>query len=236
MPKIINKIKLSGRTLSLYIYPPKGQIKSAVLFCHGFPGKNRLPKLAPILSKTGHVLIELNYSGDKASTGTFSFIGCSKDIIACAKFVRRKYPKLPIIGLGYSAGGMYLVNSLGKTSQFFDKLVLLCPAVNPDFFLNSHLMDEIWPDAGKILRLRNKAFYHKELKRCVRSYNPMRKTSSITTPLTLVFAEREQILSNQDMRKFFQLIKGKKQLLHIPNASHELRGNEKEIVKAIIGR
>src|SRR3989344_4116171 len=66
-------------------------MKRVVLFCHGFPGSNRLQNLGRELEKRGIALAELHYRGDPKSQGLFSFEGMIDDIVAVANTLKQRF-------------------------------------------------------------------------------------------------------------------------------------------------
>lgn len=205
-----------------------------LLFCHGFPGTNRLTKLTQALENEPISVVEINYRGDKKSGGKFSFSGSIDDIKSVATHLKDEYGCRKVDALGYSMGGFYVVNILKDEPNMFDKAILLNPVVDTQaFFSNKPLMDELWMYANNILSLKKPEFYEKEIKLVNEEFNPMNFAYELKTPIDIVQSTADEVLSPETAKKFYSLLNCKKNYFEVPNAKHDLMGDEKQLIHAI---
>lgn len=197
---------------------------NCVLFCHGFPGGNRLPGLRP----DGVAVAELDYRGDPEREGTFSFLGCIDDAMEAAEHLRKRYRTL--IALGYSAGGLYVLNAARRHSGLFDRIVLLNPVVDARVFLDRTLMDALWESARKTLRLKDLESYDGEIELLIERHNPMQFADEMDN-LTIVQSTDDEILDPSTARSFARLSGG--EYVRMDGKGHELDGAEPELINAL---
>ena len=228
--------------LSLYIdgskiifehYDDINNAKKIVLFCHGFPGSSRLVRLCDNLKNSAISLVEINYRGDKKSEGKFSFLGSIKDIRTVANHLKEKY-KLPIHALGYSMGGFYLTNIINKEPHIFEKVILLNPVVDTlALFSNKILMEELWRNAENILLLKTTEDYNEEIRLVTSKFNPIEFAEKLKSNITIIQSTKDEVLEPKLAKRFYTLLNGKKSYLEILNKTHDLLGDEEELIDAI---
>ena len=224
-------VDVGGENVTNFIYPAVGKPKATVLFCHGFPGTNRLPKLKNALTEVGIEIIEINYRGDKASAGKFSFIGSIEDVTKTAEQLRKTRGKL--IGLGLSMGGFYIANAIRNKPGLFDKALLAIPILDSAELFANPVMGGLWNVARETISLESKEFYEKEMKLVVGKYDPIKFAKELRTPIHLIAAEKDDYNSVGTAMRFFSELEGEKQLTAIKDAGHDLDGTEKELIDAI---
>ena len=228
--------------LSLYIDGSKiifehyGNINNAkkiVLFCHGFPGSSRLVRLCDNLKNSAISLVEINYRGDKKSEGKFSFLGSIKDIRTVANHLKEKY-KVPLHALGYSMGGFYVTNIINKDPHIFEKIILLNPVVDIlALFSNKSLMEKLWRNAENILSLKTTEDYQEEMKLMIINLNPIEFAKKLKSNITIIQSTKDEVLEPKLARRFYNLLNGKKNYLEVLNKTHELLGDEKELIDSV---
>jgi esterase/lipase len=228
--------------LSLYVDGSKiiceyyGDIKNAkkiVLFCHGFPGSSRLVRLCDNLKNSAISLVEINYRGDKKSEGKFSFLGSIKDIRTVANHLKEKY-KVPLHALGYSMGGFYVTNIINKDPHIFEKIILLNPVVDIlALFSNKSLMEKLWRNAENILSLKTTEDYQEEMKLMIINLNPIEFAKKLKSNITIIQSTKDEVLEPKLARRFYNLLNGKKNYLEVLNKTHELLGDEKELIDSV---
>ena len=228
--------------LSLYIDGSKiifehyGNINNAkkiVLFCHGFPGSSRLVRLCDNLKNSPISLVEINYRGDKKSEGEFSFLGSIKDIRTVANHLKEKY-KVPLHALGYSMGGFYVTNIINKDPHIFEKIILLNPVVDIlALFSNKSLMEKLWRNAENILSLKTTEDYQEEMKLMIINLNPIEFAKKLKSNITIIQSTKDEVLEPKLARRFYNLLNGKKNYLEVLNKTHELLGDEKELIDSV---
>jgi len=228
--------------LSLYVDGSKiiceyyGDIKNAkkiVLFCHGFPGSSRLVRLCDNLKTKPISIVEINYRGDKKSEGEFSFLGSIKDIRTVANHLKEKY-KVPLHALGYSMGGFYVTNIINKDPHIFEKIILLNPVVDIlALFSNKSLMEKLWRNAENILSLKTTEDYQEEMKLMIINLNPIEFAKKLKSNITIIQSKKDEVLEPKLARRFYNLLNGKKNYLEVLNKTHELLGDEKELIDSV---
>ena len=228
--------------LSLYVDGSKiiceyyGDIKNAkkiVLFCHGFPGSSRLVRLCDNLKTKPISIVEINYRGDKKSEGKFSFLGSIKDIRTVANHLKEKY-KVPLHALGYSMGGFYVTNIINKDPHIFEKIILLNPVVDIlALFSNKSLMEKLWRNAENILSLKTTEDYQEEMKLMIINLNPIEFAKKLKSNITIIQSTKDEVLEPKLARRFYNLLNGKKNYLEVLNKTHELLGDEKELIDSV---
>ena len=229
--------------LSLYVDGSRikseqyGNIENAekiILFCHGFPGSNRITRLKDSLKNEPISIVEINYRGDKKSEGKFSFIGSIKDIVTVANYLKEHY-RVPLHALGYSMGGFYVTNIINQEPQMFEKVILLNPVVDTRvLFSNKLVMDELWMDANNILSLKTPEDYEEEIDTVNSTYNPIGFVKRLITPMTIVQSTADEVLSPKIAKKFYASLICEKSYHEIPNAKHDLKGDEEQLIHSII--
>ena len=204
--------------------------KIILLFCHGFPGSNRLERLYDNLKIKSISVVEINYRGDKKSQGKFSFLGSLTDIKTVANYFKEKY-KVPLHALGYSMGGLYVSNIVNKVPHLFEKVILLNPVVDSKaLFSNTLLMDELWIHAENILSLKTHESYREEISKINSCFNPMGFVEKLKTNIIIIQSTKDEVLDPKLAKKFYCLLKGKKRYIEIRNKKHDLMGDEKVLV------
>jgi esterase/lipase len=204
-----------------------------VLFCHGFPGSSRLVRLCDNLKNNPISLVEINYRGDKKSEGEFSFLGSIKDIRTVANHLKEKY-KVPLHALGYSMGGFYVTNIINKDPHIFEKIILLNPVVDIlALFSNKSLMEKLWRNAENILSLKTTEDYQEEMKLMIINLNPIEFAKKLKSNITIIQSTKDEVLEPKLARRFYNLLNGKKNYLEVLNKTHELLGDEKELIDSV---
>jgi len=238
MMETIKKTELSlyidGSKIIFEYYGDINNAKKIVLFCHGFPGSSRLVLLGNNLKNSAISLVEINYRGDKKSEGKFSFLGSIKDIRTVASYLKEKY-KVPLHALGYSMGGFYVTNLINKEPDIFDQITLLNPVVDTiSLFSNKQLMDQLWEHAKNILSLKPTEDYEEEINEVIGKLNPLGFAEKLSNKITIIQSIKDEVLAPELAKKFYTLLSCKKSYREVVNATHDLMGDEKELVDAIL--
>ena len=236
--KTIKKTELSlnidGSKIVCEHYGDINNAKKIVLFCHGFPGSSRLVLLGNNLKNSSISLVEINYRGDKKSEGKFSFLGSIKDIRAVASHLKEKY-KVPLHALGYSMGGFYVTNIINKEPDIFDQITLLNPVVDTmSLFSNKQLMDQLWEYANNILSLKPTEEYKEEISMVIGKLNPLGFAEKLKSKITIIQSTKDEVLAPELAKKFYTLLVCEKSYQEVVNKMHDLMGDEKELIDAIL--
>ncbi len=195
-----------------------------LLFAHGFPGTNRLPQLIPYLRKKEIAWAEINYQGDRGTKGFFSFIGSIEDIIKATYFAREKFNPRKVYILGYSYGGFCTLNIIKNHPSLYDRVILLNPVLNAQFFRDHPIMPVLWDEAKKILSLQDEKIYRKEIEDMIQNYNPLSFKEKLSDPYFLLQSTKDTLCPISLAERFVRDTRGI--LLPIPNAGHDLEGRE----------
>ena len=238
MMETIKKTELSlyidGSKIIFEHYGDINNAKKIVLFCHGFPGSSRLILLGNNLKDSAISLVEIHYRGDKKSEGKFSFLGSIKDIRTVASHLKEKY-KVPLHALGYSMGGFYVSNIINKEPFVFDQIILLNPVVDTiSLFSNKQLMDQLWEHAKNILSLKPTEDYEEEISEVIGKLNPLGFVEKLTNKITIIQSTKDEVLASELVKKFYTLLSCEKSYREVVNATHDLMGDEKELIDAIL--
>ena len=238
MMETIKKTELSlyidGSKIIFEYYGNINNAKKIMLFCHGFPGSSRLVLLGNNLKNSAISLVEINYRGDKKSEGKFSFLGSIKDIRTVASHLKEKY-KVPLHALGYSMGGFYVTNLINKEPCVFDQIILLNPVVDTmSLFSNKQLMDQLWEHAKNILSLKPTEDYKEEISMVIGKLNPLGFAEKLKSKITIIQSTKDEVLAPKLAKKFYDVLRCKKNYQEVVNSTHELLGDEKELIDAIL--
>ncbi len=210
-------------------------LKHIVLYCHGFPGGNRMVGLVKPLQEHGITMIEARYRGDEGCGGKFSFLGSIEDITVITTQLRKEYPGIPITVLGFSAGGYYTCNIIRKQPNMFDGVVLLNPLLDLSF-METATMHRLWQEAKESLSLHDEKFYADELTTMRRDYHPVDFVSELKPKINMVVSEKDTALPPQTAKQFYDQLPNPGTFRWIPNAPHGVNGDEPEIVKVVLAQ
>lgn len=225
---------IDGSKIIFEYYGDITNAKKIVLFCHGFPGSSRLVLLGNNLKNSSISLVEINYRGDKKSEGKFSFLGSIKDIRAVASHLKEEY-KVPLHVLGYSMGGFYVTNIINKGPSVFDQIILLNPVVDTiSLFSNKQLMDQLWEHAKNILSLKPTEDYEEEISEVISKLNPLGFAEKLKGKITIIQSTKDEVLAAKLAKKFYTLLSCEKSYREVVNATHDLMGDEKELIDGIL--
>ena len=227
-------LDIDGSKIIFEYYGDINNAKKIVLFCHGFPGSSRLILLGNNLKDSTISLVEIHYRGDKKSEGKFSFLGSIKDIRTVATHLKEKY-KVPLHALGYSMGGFYITNIINKEPFIFDQIILLNPVVDTmTLFSNKQLMDQLWEHAKNILSLKTTKDYKEEISKVISKLNPLVFAKKLKSKIIIIQSTKDEVLPPELTKKFYALLRCEKSYREVVNKMHDLMGNEKELIDAIL--
>ena len=195
-----------------------------IIFAHGFPGTNRLLRLIPYLGERRTAWIEVNYRGDKGTRENFSLLGSIEDIIDTTHFVKERFKPSFIYILGYSYGGFCTLNVIKRYPLLYDKVILLNPVLDGEFFKNHPIMPILWNEAKKILSLREEEFYKREIEEIIKNYNPLRFKNQISTKLFLIQSTEDALCPISLAKEFANYTNTT--LIPLPQKPHDLEGDE----------
>ncbi len=226
-------IEINNDKIAYFEHKTDKVLKRIVLFCHGFPGNNRLAETAKALNDHGITLIEANYRGDEGCEGKFSFFGSMEDIRALTEHTKEQYSGVPITILGFSAGGFYTSCLIRKQPDLFDKVVLLNPLLDVAF-TRSPMMDVLWEEARESLQLYDSDFYKHEIEKMHKEYNPIEFVAELTPEIHIVQSSDDEVLPPATAESFYDKLQNPGELVWISNAKHSISGNEPELINVLI--
>jgi pimeloyl-ACP methyl ester carboxylesterase len=222
-------VNSNNTTLPLLLHNPHHAQNKIVVFCHGFPGSNRLHNLHKPLDEHGYAIAEVIYSGDKESQGKFSFIGVIQNIIDSVKILKQKFPKAKYTALGFSYGGFAIANIVHKEPRLFDKVCLLNPLIDTLFLTKNSQMQELLTEANDAIKLQDINFHKNEFAIIQKDYHP----PNLTLPkFTLIQSTHDEILSPKVSHDFCKEKNG--HYVEIENGTHVVNGDEKVLIEAIV--
>lgn len=211
--------------------------KKMVLFCHGFPGIARLEKLRELLISRGIGWAETRYRGDPNYKGYFNFLAPLVDIVVAAQRVRERFPEACVSVIGYSYGGFCVLNILKFSPNSFDEVILLNPLLDTSF-LKTEEMRRLIEDARYVIRIRGYDDHARDIEEISRFNNPKNFVSELelAIPVSLVLSQKDEVLPLSEAMDFYARLKVRnRRLTWIPEAGHELRGDEPELLEAVCG-
>jgi esterase/lipase len=160
-------------------------------------------------------------------------LGSIKDIEIVANFLKEKY-KVPLHALGYSMGGLYVSNIINKYPNFFEKVILLNPVVDSMApFSDKPLMDELWKNAKNILSISSRETYEEEISKIISELNPTGFVEKLKSNIIIIQSTSDEVLDPKLAKKFYTLLNTEKSYVEIPNKTHDLMGDEKELIDAL---
>ena len=142
---------------------------------------------------------------------------------------------MPLHALGYSMGGFYVTNITNKEPDIFDQIILLNPVVDTmSLFSSKLLMDQLWEHAKKILKLKPTEDYKEEISEVISKLNPLGFAENLKGKITIIQSTKDEVLAPKLAKKFYSVLSCKKNYQEVVNATHELLGDEKELIDAIL--
>ena len=131
-------------------------------------------------------------------------------------------------------GGFYLTNIINKEPHIFEKVILLNPVVDTlALFSNKILMEELWRNAENILLLKTTEDYNEEIRLVTSKFNPIEFAEKLKSNITIIQSTKDEVLEPKLAKRFYTLLNGKKSYLEILNKTHDLLGDEEELIDAI---
>jgi len=226
--KTYKKVKISyityKRKVHIDCYNFEFCKEKTILFAHGFPGTNRLPGIITHLRKKGFSWVEINYKGDKKTKGKFSFLGSIEDIKDATNWIQSQFNPYKLYILGYSYGGFCTLNLIRENPNLYDKVLLLNPVIDAEFFKIHPIMPSLWDIAEKILKLYPKDFYREEIEKIINNYNPIKFTHELKDNLYII-QSTEDMLCPKELAKEFAKITNST-FIPLLDKGHDLKGEE----------
>ena len=131
-------------------------------------------------------------------------------------------------------GGLYVSNIIYKDPNVFDKVILLNPVVDSKaLFSDKPLMDDLWKHAKNILSLKTRETYEEEESRIISDLNPIRFVEKIKSNVIVIQSASDEVLDPKLAKKFYTLLNVEKSYVEIPNKTHDLIGDEKELLDSL---
>ena len=100
-------------------------------------------------------------------------------------------------------------------------------------FSNKILMEELWRNAENILLLKTTEDYNEEIRLVTSKFNPIEFAEKLKSNITIIQSTKDEVIEPEHAKRFYTLLNGKKSYLEILNKTHDLLGDEKELIDAI---
>lgn len=131
-------------------------------------------------------------------------------------------------------GGFYVTNIVNNEPHIFEKVILLNPVIDSmALFSNKPLMDELWEQAKNILSLKTPEAYEDEIKMVTSKLNPMGFVEKFKSNVTIIQSTSDEVLEPEPAKRFYALLNCEKSYHEVPNAKHDLLGDEKELINTV---
>ena len=131
-------------------------------------------------------------------------------------------------------GGLYVSNIINKDPNIFDKVILLNPVVDSKaLFSDKPLMDELWKHAKIILSLKTPETYEEEISKIISELNPIGFVEKLKSNIIVIQSASDEVLDPKLAKKFYNLLNVEKSYVEIPNKTHDLMGDEKELLDSL---
>ena len=85
-----------------------------------------------------------------------------------------------------------------------------------------------------MLSLKTHKAYEEEISRIISDFNPMGFVETLKNNIIIVQSTNDEILDPKLAKKFYFLIKGEKRYIEILNKTHDLMGDEKELITVLL--
>lgn len=230
IPKPVNKIlpqhtfetiKL-GKDLEIDCWSIKAESsKGVVILFHGYGGeKSTLIDKADIFLSQGYSTFLLDFMGSGSSKGTNTTIGFfeANQVKLAYDFIKSS-GETSIFLYGTSMGSVAILKALNDFKMAPNGIIIECPfgsmyeTVSARFDM---MKVPAFPMAGLLVfwgGLQNGFWAF--------SHNPTEYAKSNNSPTLLMYGEKDEKVSRQEIDEIFQNLKGKKELKLFPDAGHE---------------
>jgi len=101
-------------------------------------------------------------------------------------------------------------------------------------FSNKQLMDQLWEHAKNILSLKPTEDYKEEISEVISKLNPLGFAENLKSKITIIQSTKDEVLAPELAKKFYNVLPFKKNYREVVNATHDLMGDEKELIDAIL--
>jgi len=94
-------------------------------------------------------------------------------------------------------------------------------------------MNELWKHAKNILSLKTRETYEEEESSIISDLNPIRFVEKIKSNVIVIQSTSDEVLDPKLAKKFYNLLNVEKSYVEIPNKTHDLMGDEKELLDSL---
>ena len=101
-------------------------------------------------------------------------------------------------------------------------------------FSSKLLMDQLWEHAKKILKLKPTEDYKEEISEVISKLNPLGFAENLKGKITIIQSTKDEVLVPEIAKKFYCLLRCEKSYQEVVNKMHDLMGDEKELIDAIL--
>ena len=71
------------------------------------------------------------------------------------------------------------------------------------------------------------------LKKLINELNPIGFAKKLKSNITIIQSTSDEVLDPKLAKRFYSLLNGEKSYLEVPNTTHDLMGDEKELIGAV---
>ena len=95
-------------------------------------------------------------------------------------------------------------------------------------------MDQLWEYANNILSLKPTEEYKEEISMVIGKLNPLGFAEKLKSKITIIQSTKDEVLAPELAKKFYTLLVCEKSYQEVVNKMHDLMGDEKELIDAIL--
>lgn len=191
--------KIRDKQLNVHIFTPKDEIKYGIMCIHGggwhSDSAERFYKHCSYFSEKGFLAVTVDYGLLGHENNDVREL--TKDCADALVFLRRKYPGVPFLVLGESAGG-YMATSLGN-KKILQKIAPECRIADGVIDL-----DGIVDLKGKWGYGINENSCETDVLQVCKEHSPVDNVSSGDAPVYILHGEADSIVSINDSRQFIK--------------------------------
>ncbi len=214
-----------------------------IIICHGLPGRVRSPEdkgypyLAEYFCREGFLVLIFNFRGTGLSEGNFDILGWARDLEKALDFMMA-YPKVDprrILLMGFSAGAAVSLYIGARHKEIMGIISCAAPAQFPDLQTEKG-REEFLTYAREVGIIKDDNF-PPSLSEWADGFRTIAPISWINLipprPLLIIHAEDDEVVGINHAQELFNKVRGKAEILILPQAGHRLRLNEAAMKEAL---
>ena len=201
---------------------PNDSAKGIVIIFHGYASdKSKNLNESNAFHKLGYAIFLVDFSGHGATSNNSTTLGFNEasDVINAYHFIRKKYPKQPIILYGMSMGATAIMKAVSENNLDIKAIIVECPFGSLVSTTRNRfgLMNLPPTPLAELLLfwggLQNNfpPFEH----------NCFQYATKIKTPFLLMYGLQDKYVLKPEIELLFNKIIGKKELIFFEKSAHE---------------